>query len=97
MARRTTDSQVLKTTVDVMRALGGLQAVCALTGSGYKATENWSRAETFPPRFFLVMTFALWRRGLSAPPELWGQVTPAERKQALSVLIAGARKQRNAA
>lgn len=84
---RKSESRELKTTVDVMRELGGIGPVSALTGSSTKNTENWSRAETFPAHYFLVMTFALHGKGLSAPPELWRQVTPAERQQALRALI----------
>jgi hypothetical protein len=88
MARRSPDSRELRTKEEVMAALGGIQGLCALTGSGYGAVENWKRLETFPSRYFLLMTFALHKKGLGAPPELWGQVTPAERKQALTALIA---------
>lgn len=77
----------LTTTVAVMKALGGIAGVCALTGSGYKATENWSRQRTFPAHYFLVMTHALRQRRLSAPPQLWRQVTPEERKRALEAAI----------
>jgi hypothetical protein len=87
------ESRPLTTTVAVMRALGGIQAVSALTGSGYKATENWNRFETFPPRYFLVMTWALHKKGLSAPPELWGMVTPAERRKAIEAVIGATREQ----
>lgn len=78
MSKRTPDSpSPLSTTVEVMKALGGIRDVSALTGSGYKATENWSRAQTFPARFYLVMIRALQRKRLTAPPELWGMVAPA--------------------
>lgn len=90
------DSRCLTTTTDVVKALGGIRPVSVLTGSTYKATENWSRAKTFPSRYFLVMTHALEKRRLAAPPELWGMVTPEQRKQALQDLIA-AQKQRAAA
>jgi hypothetical protein len=96
MARRSPDSRELRTKSEVMAALGGISAVCALTGSGYSATENWKRLPTFPSRYFLVMTFALHRIGRSAPPELWGQVTPADRRQALAAMIAVVRKQKAA-
>lgn len=95
MASKRAESH-LDSTTDVMDALGGIKAVSALTGSGYKATENWSRAKTFPPCFFLVMSWALHKIGKTAPPELWRQVTPDERQQALAAMIA-AQKQRVAA
>ena len=97
MARRTGDSRQLTTTVQVMKALGGIKGVSALTGSSYGSTENWSRAPSFPARFFLVMSFALHSKRLSAPPELWGQVTPAQRRAALRAVIAAVQKQKAAA
>lgn len=87
------ESRALATTTAVMQALGGIQAVSTLTGSGYKATENWNRFKTFPSRYFLVMTWALHKKGLSAPPELWGMVTPAERRKAIEAAIDAARGQ----
>jgi hypothetical protein len=86
MGRRPRDS-TLRTKEEVMTALGGIQAICALTGSEYGAVENWKRLRTFPSRYFLLMTFALHKKGLIALPELWGQVTPAERKAALQAMI----------
>jgi hypothetical protein len=80
----------------VLQALGGDHAVAALTGADYKNVEGWRRAERFPSRYFLVMAFALHKKRLSAPPELWGQVTPAERKEALTALI-GLQKRKVAA
>jgi hypothetical protein len=74
MARRSFESRSLRSTGAVMQALGGVHGVCELTGSPYKATHNWTRAPKFPARYFLVMIAALKRRGLTAPPELWGMV-----------------------
>lgn len=92
MARRIPESRSLKTKADVLRELGGDYAVAALTGAEYKTVEGWKRADRFPASYFLVMTFALYQKGLTAPPELWGQVTPTQRKQALSALIAQHRR-----
>jgi hypothetical protein len=92
MGKRSSDSRELTTKEEVMTALGGIAGISALTGSEYGAVENWKRLRTFPSRCFLVMTFALHKKRLSAPPELWGQVTPAERKQALASLIAAQRR-----
>lgn len=92
MARRIPESRALETTREVLDALGGDHAVAALTGSDYKNVEGWRRAQTFPSRYFLVMTFALHKKRRSAPPELWGQVTPAERAQALAALIAAQKR-----
>jgi hypothetical protein len=70
--------QSLTTTKEVMEALGGIAAVAVLTGSDYKAAENWRRFETFPSKHFLVMSTALERTGFAAPPTLWGMTTPAQ-------------------
>lgn len=82
------DSRDLRTTDSVIRALGGLRAVSALTGAKYKLVSGWGQSRTFPSRYFLVMAFALHRKRLNAPPELWGQVTPTERRKALAAMIA---------
>lgn len=82
------ESRSLETTAEVMAALGGVEAVSALTGSRYKTTWGWSQGQTFPSKYFLVMIFALHRKRMTAPPELWGQVTPAERQRALTAMIA---------
>ena len=58
----------------VIEALGGLSAVAALTGSGYKAVANWKSFGAFPPRTYVIMTTALNERGLKAPASLWGMV-----------------------
>jgi hypothetical protein len=89
--------RILTTKAEVMRELGGIAGLSALTGSSTKNTENWSRAKQFPARYFLVMSFALYRKGARAAPEMWGQVTPAQRKQAIEAMIADARNQRPAA
>lgn len=84
MVKPSVDSNEIGTTVDVMKALGGVLGVRDLTGGSYRQVENWSRARTFPSRYFLVMIAALKRKGLSAKPELWGQVLPstAQRRSA---------------
>lgn len=87
MTRAPPDSRTLTTTSEVLRALGGDHAVSALTGSPYKATENWKRAKNFPSRYFLVMSEALRKKRLSAPAALWGMVTPEERRAALMGMV----------
>ena len=82
MARRP-ESRKLETTGEVLDALGGVHAVAALTKQReWKNVEGWKRLKTFPSRYFLVMTWALKRKRLSAPPSLWGQVTTAEMERA---------------
>ena len=94
MTRTAPDSRALSSTVEVMQALGGIGAVAELTGSGYSAAENWSRSETFPARFFLVMWLELLARGFSAPPSLWKQDLGRNKEGLLAIL---ARKVRQAA
>ena len=81
MAKRP-ESRRLETTAAVIAALGGYREVSALTGASYKNVWPWRCAKTFPSRYFLVMTWALKRKRLSAPPSLWGQVTTAEMEKA---------------
>jgi hypothetical protein len=66
--------KTLRTTIEVVDALGGLPAVCDLTGANSKQAWNWiGRAETFPANTYWVMIEALRRRRLTAPPHLWNQ------------------------
>lgn len=78
-----------------MTALGGIAAVARLTGAEYGAVENWKRAATFPPRYFLAMWFELASRGYIAPASLWGQRQLHRNTEAL--LVIAARKARAAA
>jgi hypothetical protein len=62
----------LKTAQDVVDTLGGLAAVCELTGANTKQAWNWvGRAEMFPACTYVVMQRALRRRGATAPAWLW--------------------------
>jgi hypothetical protein len=65
--RRLTDA---REAVDV---LGGISAVCDLTGSLPKAVYHWTNVNSFPARHFELMRRALKRRGYGAPPGLWNQ------------------------
>jgi hypothetical protein len=63
-----------RTAQDVVDALGGLQAVCELTGANIKQAWNWTgRADSFPASTYVVMTRALRRHKCTAPPCLWNQ------------------------
>lgn len=68
----------LRTTVEVMDALGGNQAVERITGRSPQAVSNWRRFQTFPANTYAVMTHALSRIGKTAPPSLWGQTELTE-------------------
>ena len=73
---------MLGTCAEVMAALGGPLAVSRLTGARYGTVWPWDKGPTFPARYFLVMTWALRKKRLRAPPSLWGQVTTPEMERA---------------
>lgn len=63
---------VLKTTSEVMDALGGNIPVAELTGSRPKAVSNWRASGTFPSNTYVAITEALLAKGKTAPVALWG-------------------------
>lgn len=69
---------MIKDRREVIRALGGIQAVADLTSRKYNTAAQWNRPRwpRFPPNTFHVMCLALQERGLSAPPSLWGMSYP---------------------
>jgi hypothetical protein len=69
------------TTVEVIEALGGNQAVAALTDSTNKAVSNWRKFETFPSNTYLAITTALQAIDKTAPAALWAMKVPAEAAQ----------------
>ena len=66
----------LRTTTEVMEALGGYKEVAFITGRTPKATSNWHRFESFPPDTYIVMTQALKDLGQEAPMSLWRMKEP---------------------
>ncbi len=68
-----TDKTTLTTVDAVVDALGGRDAVMALTGASYQNFYNWRRFKTFPAHEFDRMSRALRRRRKRAPPWLWNQ------------------------
>lgn len=68
----------LRTTMDVIVALGGNQPVADLTDSTNKAVSNWRGFETFPSNTYVAMTKALRSIGKTAPASLWGMKVPVE-------------------
>ena len=81
MAKR--DSQPLQTTAEVMTELGGPAQVARLTGAKYGNVWQWSKEDTFPARYFLVMWLELLALGFEASPRLWGQELPADKEALL--------------
>jgi hypothetical protein len=68
----------LRTTLDVIIALGGNQPVADLTDSTNKAVSNWRGFETFPSNTYVAMISALHAIGKTAPASLWNMKVPAE-------------------
>lgn len=69
----------LDTAADVIAAIGGTKAACALTGRGVTSISNWRVNNRFPAEFVLLMQGELRRLGFEAPSALWGVVQPNER------------------
>lgn len=68
--------RTLNSTEDVIEALGGNQAVAAITRRNKDGVVwNWKDRKTFPANTYVVLKAALKERGLSAPDSLWG-MTP---------------------
>lgn len=62
----------LKSTSDVIEALGGIHAVAKLVGARTPTVVNNWRRRGFPARFYPKMNHALASAGLTAPSKLWG-------------------------
>jgi hypothetical protein len=64
---------------DVIDALGGNGAVASMLGLiGSNRVSNWRARGSLPADKFLLMQAELQRRGLRAPPSLWGIASPNE-------------------
>jgi hypothetical protein len=62
----------LKTQQQVIDALGGVEALCAITGANRKQVWHWyGRAKVFPAYTHPAMTKALKLRGKEAHDALW--------------------------
>lgn len=65
----------LESAREVISALGGLDAVAALTGRKYVTVSAWqTRFDSFPPELFALMTEELEKIEVTAPKSLWRQV-----------------------
>ncbi len=67
---------MLRNTAEVIDALGGNQAVGAITDATPQAVSNWRSFKSFPAKTYVVLQTALSRLGKSAPPSLWGMIDP---------------------
>lgn len=66
----------LSSAVQVIDALGGIQAVMDLTGRKYSAVHHWRSCGSFPASTYLLLTDELRRRDLTASPSLWRMRQP---------------------
>lgn len=57
---------------DLVRALGGPTKVAGAFNVGPSAVSNWQRLGRFPSHTFIRLTEQLRRKGIEAPPGLWG-------------------------
>jgi len=64
----------LRTTSDVISALGGIQAVVALTGRSTQAVWNWKNRGVFPAWTYLALTGALAAKDLTADAKLFRMI-----------------------
>lgn len=71
------DFKPLQTAAEVIEALGGDDAVKALTSCSSQTLWNWKDFGRFPSNLFVVMTAALALKGKSAPASLWRMRNPA--------------------
>lgn len=68
----------LRTTSDVISALGGIQAVVGLTGRSTQAVWNWKDRGVFPAWTYLALTKALAEAGHTADPKLFRMIATGE-------------------
>lgn len=74
VAAKVTPLRKVTTAKEVVAVLGGITAVCTMTGADHKSVYHWTGAAgMFPARHHDMMTKALRRRGVKAPPRLWHQ------------------------
>lgn len=88
------ESKQLRSTLEVIEALGGHARVAELTGRPPKRVWDWNGEATFPSRYFWEMWTELAARGYSAPASLWGQSVSRSKEVLLAALV---RKLRTAA
>ena len=75
---------VLKTTRDVIEALGGVRAVADLCGVGYTAAHNWQQQGYFSRATYplLIRRLAKLKPPMTAPPSLWRMLEEFNERQA---------------
>jgi hypothetical protein len=68
----------LRTTAQVIDALGGKHAVANLTGRSWSAVWNWEDRKAFPPNTYTALKAALADKNITAPDSLWGMGQSSE-------------------
>jgi hypothetical protein len=66
----------LRTTGEVIDALGGTAKCARLLGRPPQVISNWRRSPNFPPEMYLALTAILAGRGKTAPASLWRMESP---------------------
>jgi len=61
----------LRTTEDVIIALGGIPAMAKLTNTSVNGVYNWRAGKQFPADTYLLIRAELAERGLAAPDSMW--------------------------
>lgn len=61
----------LRTTSEVIDALGGIRALSELTRTSINGIYNWRAVGQFPADTYIVIREALGEIGKSAPDHLW--------------------------
>jgi hypothetical protein len=69
---------ILTTVRNVIDELDGLEAVAALCDVDYRSVSRWQVEDACPPKYFVIMTAELAKRGFRAPERLWRMVEAAE-------------------
>lgn len=62
---------ILRTTSDVINALGGIAALAQLTGVSNPGVYNWRAGRQFPADTYLLIKAELKALGHDAPDHLW--------------------------
>ena len=73
--------QELTSAREIIKKLGGLNAVAEITARNPKAITNWRIFNRFPSNTFVAMQRALVELGYTAPPDLWGMVSAEDHQQ----------------
>jgi DNA-binding transcriptional regulator YdaS (Cro superfamily) len=70
--------QELQSVSAVIDALGGPSALALRVGLTQQAVSQWRARDSIPADKYLLLQAELKRRGLTAPPSLWGIAEPNE-------------------